>query len=277
MPDVSIILPACNEEGAIVKVLRQIRSLPFESEIIVVDDGSSDSTGLLAGREGVQVLRHVLTLGAGKSVKDGIDAASCERIVMLDADGTYPVDKIPEMLTTLDSGYNLVIGARHGREYHGSIFKWFARQIFRMIAQFATGKRIPDINSGFRAFRRSEIRPLFRHLCNGFSLPTTMTLAHLFLGRTVAYVPVDYYKRIGKSKVRVIRDSLRTLQFITESIAYFNPTKLFLLIALLQMIIGIIGALTVSWTVLLTAGFFATLTFAMGLGVYALKRLQPDQ
>ena len=271
MVAVSVILPACKEEEAIAKVLADVRAAVPGAEIIVVDDGSPDKTGEIARQEGAKVIRHVLTAGAGKSVKDGIEAAIHERIVMLDSDGTYPADRIPEFLALLDTGYDLVIGARQGQAYRGSVFKFAARLVFQAIAQFATGKRIPDINSGMRAFRKSAMIPFFPHLCNGFSLPTTMTLSHLFTGKAVTYLPIDYRTRIGKSKVRIVRDSLRTLQYIMESIATFNPTKLFLMFALLQVAVGLLG-IVVAWWLLFAGLLFGILTFAVGLGVYSLKR-----
>jgi glycosyltransferase involved in cell wall biosynthesis len=262
----SVILPACNEAQGLPLVLAELKALNMDLEIIVVDDGSTDGTGEAAKGEGIKVLRHPLRLGAGRSVKDGISAASCDRIIMLDADGTYPVQRIPDFITELDKGFDLVVGARRGKEYWGSFLKTIARFVFKMIAQFATGKRIPDINSGMRAFRKSTIEEYFPHLCNGFSLPTTMTLAYFFTGKMVSYIPIDYHKRIGKTKVRIIMDSLRTLQYITESIVYFNPIKLFLLISILVLLIGAIAGLFMKSVTLFTIGcFFAALIFALGL------------
>ncbi len=265
MEPVSVLLPACNEEGAIAQVLRAIREVVPAAEIIVIDDGSTDRTGEIARAEGARVLSHALTVGAGKSVKDGIEAASFDRIVMLDSDGTYPVDRIPDVLAELDRGFDLVIGARRGKYYRGSFPKFAARTVFRFLAQFATGKRIPDINSGMRAFRRSTVLSYFPRLCNGFSLPTTMTLSFLFTGRTVCYVPIEYAKRIGRSKVRIVRDTLRTLQYITESIAYYNPTKLFLLLALLSVLIGVIGGLLLDVQLVFIGLMIGVLVFAMGV------------
>lgn len=272
MPRFSVILPAHNEEEAIPTVLQDIRAVAPDAEIMVVDDGSTDRTGELAAQNGAKVIRHVLRSGAGRSVKDGILHASCDYIVMLDADASYPADRIPEFIEKLDMGYDLVIGARRGSEYRGPFLKVLARMAFTFITQFATGKRIPDINSGMRAFRRTSMIPFFQHLCDGFSLPTTMTLSHLFLGKSVTYITIPYAKRLGKSKVRIVRDSLRTLQYITESIAYFNPTKLFLLFTIVEVVIGIIGGVLFGWWMLIVALLVAVLTFAMGIVVYTHKR-----
>lgn len=269
----SIILPALNEEGAIGQVIESIRATGLDLQIIVIDDGSTDRTGEIAHSMGAQVIRHPLSLGAGQSVKDGVMQASSERIIMLDADGTYPADYIPVFLSKLDEGFDLVVGARHGKEYRGSMLKYAARFVFRMIAQFATGKSIPDINSGMRAFRKSALVSYYPHLCNGFSLPTTMTLAYFFTGRMVAYVPIPYYKRIGVSKVRIIRDSMRTLQYITESILYFNPIKLFLLLASIVLATGILAGIVVgSLYLFFTSVFFALLVFSLGLVAHTRSR-----
>lgn len=254
-------------------MIESIRATGLDLEIIVVDDGSTDTTGEIARVAGVRVIRHLLPLGAGRSVKDGIMQASCETIIMLDADATYPADHIPLFLAKLDEGFDLVVGARHGKEYRGSLFKYAARFVFRMIAQFATGRSIPDINSGMRAFHRSRITGYFPHLCNGFSLPTTMTLAYFFTGRMVAYIPIPYAKRIGVSKVRIVRDSIRTLQYITESILYFNPIKIFLLLSFLMLAAGTVaGVWTASLFLFFLSVFFAVLVFALGLVAHARNR-----
>lgn len=272
MASFSIILPAFNEEDGIASVLQSIRELQPEAEVIVVDDCSTDGTVMKVAPFGAIVLRHQLNLGAGKSVKDGVERASFDRIIMMDSDGTYPVESIPALLAELDRGFNLVVGARHGEEYSGRILKRSARFVFRCLAEFATGKRIPDINSGMRAFRRSEILPYFPSLCNGFSLPTTMTLAYFFTGKKVQYVPIEYRKRFGHTKVKIIRDSLRTLQYMTESIAHYNPLKLFLLLECISMMCGLIAIHWIGVLGLLLGILFGLLIMGVGVGVESLRR-----
>lgn len=273
MATASVILPACNEEEGLQAVLKSLRDVPLELEIIVVDDGSTDRTEAIALSHGITVVRHALTLGAGQSVKDGVAHASSEKIIMMDADCTYPAERIPDFLQMLDKGYDLVVGARHGKEYWGSPLKMIARFIFRLIAEFATGKHIPDINSGMRAFRKADITPYFPRLCNGFSLPTTMTLAYFFTGKKVAYLPIDYHKRMGKSKVRIITDSLRTLQYITESVIYYNPIKFFLFIALIVFGIAVAAGFGMQSGFIFFNGFYsAALIFALGLVAQSMKR-----
>ncbi len=221
MADCAVILPALNENGAIAQVLADLRALPLFLEIIVVDDASTDGTGALAREAGATVVRHERRLGAGRSVKDGVGRASCDIVVMIDADGTYPIDRIPDLLAALED-CDLVVGARRGKNYHGSPAKYVARQIFRLVAQTLTGKSIPDVNSGMRAFRKSTMQPYFPYLCEGFSLPTTMTLACFFTGKAVRYIPIDYHARIGSSKVQIIRDAIKTLGYMAGSFTRFR-------------------------------------------------------
>lgn len=271
MASFSIVLPACNEEEGIAQVLTDIRRAYPDAEMIVIDDGSTDRTAAIAQENGAVLLRHVLRMGAGRSVKDGVQRAFADRIVMMDSDGTYPVESIATLLAELDKGYNLVVGARYGWEYNGRILKRLARIVFRFLAEFATGKRIPDINSGMRAFHRSEIIPYFPRLCEGFSLPTTMTLAYFFTGMKVAYVPIQYHKRFGHSKVKIIRDSMRTLQYMTESIAHYNPLKLFLLLAVLAFVCGLVSMQVIGVVGVFLGLLFGLLILALGIAAESMR------
>jgi polyisoprenyl-phosphate glycosyltransferase len=272
MPGVSIILPAYNEAAAIVPVIQDVRRAMPEAEIIIVDDGSTDGTGGIAAAEGVKVVRHSINRGAGRSVKDGIEAASNDVIVMLDCDGTYEPSCIPQLVATLEEGFHMVVGARQGKDYRGSPSKRIARFCFRMIAQFVTGKSVPDINSGMRTFRKSQILKYFPDICNTFSFPTTLTLIYFLTGKMVAYVPVPYHKRIGHSKVRIIRDSLRTLQYMTEVIVHFNPLKLFLLLSALAFFVGLVATLWDGWFPAVLGLLIALLIFSIGLLTEAFRR-----
>lgn len=271
MASFSVILPAYNEEEGIATVLGALKEQCPDAEVIVVDDASTDRTAAIAQESGVTVLRHRINLGAGSSVKAGIAHAKNERIIMLDSDGTYPVESIDTLLHALDQGYDLVVGARHGKEYNGRILKRIARFVFRCLAEFATGKRIPDINSGMRAFRKSEIHPYLHHLCNGFSLPTTMTLAYFFTGKKVHYVPIAYHKRFGHTKVKIIRDSLRTLQYMTESIAHYNPLKLFLLFSVLALLCGVISMTWIGLHGLFLGLLFGMLILSLGIAAESMR------
>lgn len=265
MPSLSIIIPAYNEQDAIGPVLDALRHLQLDSETIVVDDGSTDSTGAIAAAHGARVLRHPVNAGYGKSVKDAITIATADTIVITDADGTYPIDRIPDLLTELGKGFHMVVGARQGRAYHGSLLKRLARIIFKILAEFTTGNRIPDVNSGFRAFRRSDVAPYLGDLCNGFSFTTTITLVYMFTGKMVGYMPIDYHVRIGRSKVHIIRDSLRTLQYLTEAVVHYNPPKIFLLLSIVAFLWGMLGTIWLGAVSLFAGGLTALLIFSIGL------------
>lgn len=273
MPSVSIVIPAFNEEAAIGDLLASVHAVHAEAEIIVVDDASTDRTAEIAAHHGARVIRHPMNCGYGRSVKDGVSLASHDTILVTDADGTYPVDRIPEMLETYHRGFDMVVGARHGPAYRGTFLKMPARYVFKFLVEFTTGRHIPDINSGMRVFSKKTVEKYFADICNGFSFTTTITLIYLLTGKMVTYVQIPYSKRIGRSKVKIIRDSLRTLQYITECIVRYNPLKLFLLFSILSFVIGLIGLI---FTPLLffQGLFFAVLIFAIGCIAETMRRPQ---
>jgi polyisoprenyl-phosphate glycosyltransferase len=272
VPAFSIIIPAYNEEDAIAPVVDALRNLALDAEVIVVDDGSTDRTGEIARLHGAVVVRHPANRGYGRSVKDGVQYARSDVIVVSDADGTYPIDKIPELIKKFDEGFDMVVGARQGSEYRESFFKMILRKILKTIVEFATGRYIPDVNSGLRVFRASGARPYFPDICDGFSFTTTITLVYHLTHKTVAYVPIPYAKRVGKSKVKMLHDTLRTLQYITECIVRYNPLKLFLVLSFFCLAVGLIGAWWGGTLFFLTGCLFAALVFGVGLVAEALRR-----
>jgi polyisoprenyl-phosphate glycosyltransferase len=244
----SVVIPALDEELAIGKVVAEIRdaldaaSIPHE--IIVVDDGSSDATGRLARAAGATVLRHPAPGGYGRALKDGIFAAHHDIVAIIDADGTYPAASLPLLHALVaEHGFDMAVGARTGSHYRGTFFKMPARRVFLWLSEYATGVRIPDINSGLRVFRRELALRYIHTISNGFSFTTTITLAALLNGFFVTYLPIDYLPRIGRSHVRHYRDSLRGLQIIVENILYYNPLKLFLLLCQMLGVLACAGAL----------------------------------
>ncbi len=272
MEKVSIIIPAYNEENAIADVIESIQSLTVDGEIIVVDDGSSDQTSAIAKNAGAIVVRHPINMGYGKSLKDGILVAKNDLILITDADGTYPIKSIPLFVEKMSEGYDMLVGARQGKVYQGSALKRIARIVLKMLAEFTTGRQIPDINSGLRAFRKNDVLHYFADICNGFSFTTTLTLIYFLEGKIVGYLPIAYEKRIGHSKVRILRDALRTLQYMTETIVHYNPIKLFLLPSLF---IGVISMpLGYYWNPLLYGiGIFTSITiFSLGLLAESMRR-----
>jgi glycosyltransferase involved in cell wall biosynthesis len=245
---ISVIVPVFNEEGSISKVLADIeKDLEgfHEYEIIVVNDGSTDRTKDRIGEvrsKKISVIEHLENRGYGRSLFDGIKAAKYNCIAIIDSDGSYPADMIRKLYEYYPL-YDMVVGARQGREYKRGIFKKPARMLFNYLVQYATGRKIPDVNSGLRIFKKDIVMNFQDSLCTGFSFTTTLTLIFFLNHFYIKYIPVDYFKRKGKSKVDHFKDTLRTAQIIVETISYYNPTKLFLLLASVNSGFGIVVGL----------------------------------
>ena len=228
---VSVVVPAFNEEAGIGRVLGGLRdalgrsSWPYE--IIVVDDGSSDRTAEVAAGCGAIVVAHGRNRGYGAALKSGIRAARSPYILITDADGTYPNDAVPRLLEAARD-HDMVVGARTGRNVHVPLIRRPAKWFLRRLAEYLSDSEIPDLNSGFRVFRRDRVLPFFPILPSGFSFTTSITLALLCNDGRVAYIPIDYSRRTGRSKIRPLRDTLNFAVLILRSILYFNPMKVFL-------------------------------------------------
>ncbi len=240
----SIIIPAYNEEQAIAETVQACqKELPKTGqpyETLVVDDGSSDKTAEIAEAAGARVIRHLNNLGYGRSLKDGIKAATYDTIVITDADGTYPIDQIPSLVQLYHEGFDMVVGARQGKNYSESINKGALRFVLKHLVQFTAGRKIPDINSGLRIFSRREAVPFFSYLGDAFSFTTSITLAYMMTGKFIKYLPINYERRTGRTKVHLFKDSLRTLQCIVEAILFFNPMKIFLVFCGAMLVLSVI-------------------------------------
>lgn len=244
---ISVVIPAYNEEKAIEKTIKEIEKvmkknkLDKGSEIIVVNDGSTDNTKSVAEKCGAVVINNPTNMGYGFSLKRGIKQAKNEMIVITDADLTYPFTSVPEMIKKKNEGFDLVVGARTGKHYKQSFFKSFLRRLMKHLVQFVSGKKIKDINSGLRVFDKSLVMKYFPRLCDTFSFTTSQTLAYLMNNHFVCYIDIPYNKRIGKSKIKLFRDSLKSLKYILESCVYYNPLKIFTLLSVTCIIFSIIG------------------------------------
>jgi glycosyltransferase involved in cell wall biosynthesis len=232
---VSVVIPAYNEEAGLTDVVKGLHSRLELSgrrfEIIVVDDGSRDHTLDVARGLDVTVISHGTNRGYGAALKTGIQAARGEHILICDADGTYPSESIPELLRYAD-GHDMVVAARTGESVDIPLFRRLAKGILRRLAVYLSEAEIPDLNSGLRVFRRDAALRFFPILPAGFSFTTTITLAMLCNEGAVRYVPINYSKRTGRSKIRPLRDTLNFLILILRTILYFNPLKIFLPIAI---------------------------------------------
>lgn len=228
----SIIIPTYNEEGAIVEVITDIKSamakVDYGYEIIVVDDASKDSTAqIVSSIKDVKLIRHRCNKGVGAARKTGIFKAKGEFIVMLDGDGTYPAHMISKLISFLPE-YDMAVGAR--KVENGSLkflrkpAKWFLLKL----ACFITEMHIPDLNSGMRAFKKQTALKFFGILPNGHSWVSTITLAFLTNGYSVRYIPIDYYKRKGRSSFHPIRDTYNYFITINRTVMYFRPLRFFI-------------------------------------------------
>jgi glycosyltransferase involved in cell wall biosynthesis len=228
---VSVVIPALNEAGAIASTIRSVRevlertSRPFE--VVVVDDGSTDGTGDIARREGADVVWSLPeNQGYGAALKAGIARARYDLIVIIDADGSYPIESIPVLLERA-AAYDMVVGARTGKSVAIPIERKPAKWVLGRLASYLAGRQIPDVNSGLRVMRRELVKRFEHLLPSGFSFTTTITLAALCNGYLVYYHPIDYHPRIGESKIRPVH-AFEFLLLIIRTIVYFNPLKVFL-------------------------------------------------
>lgn len=262
---VTFLIPAYNEEKAIADTLKKIKEVGqkenLDFEVIVIDDGSKDKTGEIAKENGAIVLTHPENSGYGLSIQHGIEKSSKELIALTDADGTYPINEISKLLRMVDKGFDMAVGARSGSEFKKGLWKYPARIAFKWLSEFVAGRKIPDINSGLRVMRKDKLLPHYKRTCFGFSFTTSITLIFFLNGYSVGYTPIPYEKRIGKSKVKHFRDTLRTAQIIVSVISYYNPIKLFLLVSLLSGIFSVI---------LIILGYLTNFYIISNLGVFIL-------
>src|SRR3972149_4010590 len=241
---VSVVVPAYNEEGAIDSVVDQIEkamaSTGMPYEIVVVDDGSTDRTrSVLSQRKGITVVTHQENRGYGAALKSGIRKAQGEVIVITDADGSYPNEEIPRLLAELDESCEMVVGARTGELVSIPWLRRTGKGGLGMLANYLSGRKIADMNSGLRAFRKEAYLKFSNLISDGFSFTTTLTLAMLCNGYEVKFLPVNYYKRTGKSKIQPIRETLNFLLLIVRVITYFNPLKIFVPSSILLLLVGL--------------------------------------
>ena len=255
---VSIVVPAYNEENGIGDTVEQIRDIMSESvydyEIILVDDGSTDHTLERARSAGVRVVRHDVNRGYGASLKTGIRAAKGDWIVITDADGTYPNDRIPDLLKYAGE-YDMVVGARTGDAARIPLVRRPAKWVLAKLANYLSETRIPDLNSGLRVFRKALVNRFARILPSGFSFTTTITLSSLCNGYRVKYIPIAYYKRTGKSKIKPIRDTYNFFMLIVRTTLYFNPLKVFLPAG---FVLGMLGLGKMAHEILIGGGLAET-------------------
>ncbi|HSF17771.1 MAG TPA: glycosyltransferase family 2 protein [Vicinamibacteria bacterium] len=235
----SVLVPAFGEEVAIGELLSEIGALGPWKEILVVDDGSKDETGKRAAAAGATVIRHPYNKGNGAAVKTAVRAATGEFILLIDADGQHPPGSIPALLAKLDE-HDLVVGARSHRG-QASFFRALGNAALNRFASMLAGFRIDDLTSGFRAARRERFREFLHLLPNGFSYPSTSTLAFLKAGYNVAFVPIEGKKRDRRStsKMRPLWEVWRFVMIILRIVTLFSPLRVIVPLALFFFLAGL--------------------------------------
>jgi glycosyltransferase involved in cell wall biosynthesis len=229
--DISIVIPAYNEAGAIGPTLAALRQMidasGLSAEIIVVDDGSTDGTGdQVTALNGVRLIRHRQNRGYGASLKTGIRQACHDIIVITDADGTYPIDMIPELVSEIGP-FDMVVGARTGEQVQIPLVRRPAKAALNRLANYLSGVEIPDLNSGLRVMKRDVVLNFFRLLPSGFSFTTSVTLAMLTNDYNVSFVPIDYFQRTGSSKINPIKDTVNFFSLVVRMVLLYRPLRVF--------------------------------------------------
>ena len=224
---ISVIIPAKNEAKNIHNVLLKINAILPDAELLVINDGSIDNTADIAKKAGAKVISHPYSMGNGAAIKNGARNARGSIFVFMDADGQHNPDDIPRLLEKIDENFDMAVGARQ-MDTHASLLRRMANLFYNMLASFMTGYKIKDLTSGFRAVRARHFKRFLYLLPNGFSYPTSSTMAFFRSGLPIAYVSIKAGKREGKSHINLVKDGIRFFIIILRIGALFSPMRLFL-------------------------------------------------
>lgn len=233
----TIVLPAKNEAASLADLLPRLRAAQPTAEILVVDDGSNDNTAEVCSAAGVRRIHHPYSIGNGAAIKTGARMAIGDILVFMDADSQHDPADIERLLARLDEGYDMVVGARQSGS-QASLGRSWANRVYNWMASWMVGKRVADLTSGFRAVRADKFREFLHLLPNGFSYPTTITMAFFRAGYAVGYIPIMAARRIGKSHIRLLRDGARFFLIIFRVGTLYSPLKIFVPISLLFFALG---------------------------------------
>ena len=280
MAHFSIVIPAKNEERGLAKFLPALRDLYPDAEIIVVNDGSKDRTGQVCRDLGVSVISHPYSKGNGAAVKSGARAARGDYIVLMDGDGQHDPADVEKLLNKFEEGYDMVVGARSGRDSQASMARWSANSFYNRFASWMVNRKIEDLTSGFRVVNRKKFLSFLYLLPNGFSYPTTSTMAFFRAGYSVGYVPITVSKRLGNSHINVVRDGVRFFLIIFKVGTLYSPLKIYFPISFTMLILGMLnyfstmftGARFTNMSALLILG--SVIVFLIGLLSEQLTNLQ---
>ncbi len=279
--DVSVVIPAYHEEAAIAGTITRILNILPDAEVIVVDDGSRDSTAEEARKAGAYVWSHPYNMGNGAAVKTGIRMASRDKVVLMDGDGQHDPEDLPRLLEAARR-YDMVVGARDPKT-HANGFRRLANTAYNLLARYATKFPVKDLTSGYRVVDRDTVLRYLYLLPNTFSYPTTLTLAYLRSGRSVCYIPIRAQKRRGSSKIKPLRDGTRFLLIILKITTLFSPLRIFLPISGSFFLLGLANYaytyLTVHRFTNMSALLFITsvLLFMLGLISEQITQLRYDR
>jgi len=225
--DFSIVIPAKNEEEGLAAMLPGLRRKYPEAEIIVISDGSMDRTVQICEEQNVTVISHPYSKGNGAAIKAGARVATGDYIVFMDGDGQHDPADIERLLYKIEKGYDLVVGARSGLSSQASIARWSANSLYNKLASWMVNREIPDLTSGFRCVNRRKFLSFLYLLPNGFSYPTTSTMAFFRAGYSVGFVPITVSKRLGQSHINILRDGIRFFLIIFKIGTLYSPLKIY--------------------------------------------------
>ncbi|TDR23242.1 glycosyltransferase family 2 protein [Marinicella litoralis] len=235
---ITLIIPAKNEAESLVNLLPELQQAVPAAEIVVVNDGSTDNTQQVCESAGVKVVKHPYSRGNGAAIKSGARAGSGDVFVFMDADGQHQPKDVVRLLKRFDEGYDMVVGAR-GSDSQASKARLFGNGLYNRIAGYMTGQKIADLTSGFRVVDAAKFKSFLYLLPNGFSYPTTITMAFFRAGFGVAYEPIVAPERIGKSHINLIKDGMRFFLIIFKIGTLYSPMKLFFPASLVFFLVGL--------------------------------------
>jgi len=238
---ISIVIPARDEEQGLTLLLPELTALYPDAEIIVVNDGSTDNTRQVCQDAGVSVINHPYPKGNGAAIKSGAREACGDYIVFMDADGQHAAAQVGNLLAKISEGFDLVVGARSGRRAQASVARWSANAFYNRFASWMVGHRIDDLTSGFRCVDRRKFMTFLYMLPNGFSYPTTSTMAFFRAGYSVGFTPITTSRRLGKSHINVMRDGVRFLLIIFKVGTLYSPLKVYFPLAVFTAGLGLLN------------------------------------
>jgi len=238
MQSISIVIPAKNEETGLMQILPELRKYLPDSEVLVVNDGSTDKTAEIAAELGARVISHPFSMGNGAAIKTGARNASGKLICFMDADGQHRPEDIPALMESLEKGFDMVVGARAKSGQAGAL-RGLGNRFYNWFSSLIVGYQIEDLTSGFRLVKAAKFREFLSLLPNKFSYPTTVTMAFFRAGYSVGYVPIIAPARLGESHLNVWRDGIRFLLIIFKIGTLYSPLKIFLPVAFVQFLLGL--------------------------------------